>query len=194
MKAAPQNTTSYDRASGQGTAAHERGDPAAPVRCLLTAMQPDALARLDTAGLMDLVAEAERVECAIQAASYRVLAALPQHPAFRRGPIDDAAIAVARALGISEHIAAAQIAEARAITRLFPETLDRLASGDVQVAQVRALVEATRALDDQTARTVQARVLHLMPDQNLAATRRALSRAVLKADPDGVQRRHPTHP
>jgi hypothetical protein len=191
VKEAPQNITSYDYARRQGTAAYEHGDPFAAIRYLEAATQPEALAALDANEVMDLVVEAARVLCAIQAERYRALAALAEHPTYGRAPIEKAAKAVARALGTSEHAAAAHIAEARTVTRLFPESLDRLASGDVQVAQVRALVEATRALDDETARTVQERVLRRMPDQTVEATRKALSRAVLKAESDGVQRRHP---
>ena len=191
MKETSQNITSYDYAKRQDTAAREYIDPLAAIEGLVAAMQPDALAALDANGLMDLIEAADRVHGAAKAGCYRVLAALAERPTYRRAPIEEAARALAPALGISEHAAAAYIAEARTVTRVFPETLARLASGDVQVAQVRALVEATRALDDQAARTVQKRVLHLMPDQNLAATRKALSRAVLKADPHGVRRRAP---
>jgi hypothetical protein len=66
---------------------------------------------------------------------------------------------VARKLRISERSAQTQIAEALTLTRVFPEALEELAAGRMQVTQVRALIEATSALDDTAARAVQERVL-----------------------------------
>jgi hypothetical protein len=60
----------------------------------------------------------------------------------------------------------------------------------VQTTQVRSLIEATVALNHEAARAVQERVLPLMGGQSPAATRKALSRAVLKVDPEGAVRRH----
>jgi hypothetical protein len=155
-----------------------------------TITNPRTLAELDPDGLLDLLIEAERAARRAEGARYRVLSALARHPVYRRVPIADAASEVACALRISERAAQGQVADAHVLSRLFPETLDRLAAGDVQGVQVRALIETTSALSEAAARAVQDRVLPLMPQQNPAATRKALTRAVLKADPDGARRRH----
>src|SRR5260370_1106423 len=78
-----------------------------------------------------------------------------------------------------------------ALTDGFPETVQALSGGEVGWGQAMALVEATAAIEDRAAaRAVQQRVLTLMPGQNVAATRKALRRAVLATDPDGAERRH----
>jgi hypothetical protein len=167
-----------------------QGYPVVLDRWLAAAAQPGALAGLDAGGLVDVLVEVERGARAVAAARYRVLAALARHPVYGQGPIEDAAVEVACALRISERSAEAQVAEARALTRLFPEALGELAVGRVQVTQVRSLIEATGALSDEAARAVQERVLGRMPDQSPAATRKALARAVHKVDPEGAARRH----
>ena len=148
------------------------------------------LADLNADGLIELLVQVERTARQVQAARYRVLSVLARHAAYQSGPVQDAAVEVACALQISERVAEMQVAEARTLTRIFPETLEELTAGRVQVTQVRALLEATSVLDDDTARAVQERVLSRMEGQNPAATRKALSRAVLKVDPEGAQRRH----
>jgi hypothetical protein len=157
---------------------------------IATITNPRTLAELEPDGLLDLLIEAERAVRRAEGARYRVLSALERHPIYRRVPIADAASEVACALRISERAAQGQVADAHVLSRLFPETLDRLAAGDVQGVQVRALIETTSALSEAAARAVQDRVLPLMPQQNPAATRKALTRAVLKADPDGAWTRH----
>ena len=156
-----------------------------------TAADRRILARLDPDALLELLERAEQTAHASYAASYRFLKALERHPDFRNSPVPDAVAAeVACALRISERAAQARIAEARTLDRLFPEALDELAAGRVQVTQVRALIETTAGLEDGAARAVQERVLSKMGGQNPAATRKALSRAVLKVDPEGAARRH----
>jgi Domain of unknown function (DUF222)/HNH endonuclease len=137
---------------------------------------------------VEFVLAAERLVRTATALRYRALSLLAGHPLFE-GDVRDAGVEAACVLRISEHAAAHQVAEAVTLTRLFPETLDRLAAGSVQTAQVRALIDATLPLDDATARKVQDLVLPRMPDQNPAATRKALSRAVIKADPAGAEAR-----
>jgi hypothetical protein len=172
------------------TAEYGQQHPIRVDRSLAAAADARSLSELDADGLVDLLTEVERGARAIAAARYRVLAALSRHPLYRRGPIQDAAVEVACALRISERTAEAQVAEAHTLTQVFPEALGELAAGRVQSTQVRSLVEATGALDRQAARTVQEQVLGRMSEQNPATTRKALSRAVLKADPEGAVRRH----
>jgi hypothetical protein len=45
-------------------------------------------------------------------------------------------------------------------------------------------------MEDEAARAVQSRVLGRMPGQSVAATRKAVRRAVVAADPEGAERRH----
>jgi Domain of unknown function (DUF222)/HNH endonuclease len=138
--------------------------------------------------LVEWVLRAERIVRAAVADRYRALSALAGHPLYG-GDIEGAGLEAACALRICQRTAQNQVAEAVKLTRVFPETLDQLAAGNVQQTQVRALIEATGPLDDATARRVQDLVLPRMPEQNPAATRKALSRAVIKADPAGAEAR-----
>jgi Domain of unknown function (DUF222) len=137
--------------------------------------------------LMGSLIEAERELRALRAERYRALSALAGHPLYA-GDMRGAVIVAARALRISERAAAAEITDAVTLTRLFPEALDQLAAGTVQDVQVRALVEATAPLDDAAARRAQDLVLPHMPGQNPAATREALNRAVIEADPAAARK------
>jgi len=139
---------------------------------------------------MEVVEQLERGAQAVAAARYRALAVLARDAVYGGGAVQEAAVEVACALRISARSAEGRVAEARVLERVFPEALNELAAGRVQVAQVRALIEATCALDDAAPRDVQERVLGRMSEQTPATTRKALSRAVLKADPDGAARRH----
>jgi len=159
-------------------------------RWLQEAVDEGFLAGLDGGALMDLLEWVECRERATKAVRCGVLAAVARQSVYGRGAVQDAATEVACALRISERSAQAQVAEALVLTRLFPEAWGGLAAGRVQVTQVRALIETTSALDDAAARDVQERVLGKMGEQTPATTRRALSRAVLKVDPEGAARRH----
>jgi hypothetical protein len=141
--------------------------------------------------LIELLVRTEQGARAMAAARYRVLSALAGHSLYQ-DPLQDTATEAACALRIFEHAAQAQAAEAQILTRVLPETLDALATGTVQVTQVRAPIEHTSILDATTTRTLQASVLPKMPTQNPAATRKALSRAVLHADPQGAADRRAT--
>jgi hypothetical protein len=139
--------------------------------------------------LVERLIEADRALRAATAARYRALCALAAHPIHARDPVQDAAVEVACALRIAERTAQQHLADARVLTALFPETLQQLEDGQIQPAQVRALIESTAALDTGAARAVQELVLPKMPDQNPAATRKALARAVIKVDPHAAEAR-----
>ncbi|HVB43830.1 MAG TPA: DUF222 domain-containing protein [Streptosporangiaceae bacterium] len=64
-----------------------------------------------------------------------------------------------------------------------------LRAGQIDVSRARMIAEATGALDDETARAVEARVLPAAGDQTTAQLRAALRRAVIAADPQGAERR-----
>jgi Domain of unknown function (DUF222) len=150
----------------------------------------DAVFAWESAGvLLEMLVEVEQEQRSLAAKRYRVLSALARHPLYEKDPVREAGVEAACALRICERTAQNQVAEAVALTRLFPEALEQLAAGDVQHTQVRALIEATGPLDGETARKVQDLVLPRMPEQNPAATRKALSRAVIKADPAGAEAR-----
>jgi len=167
-----------------------REGPVKVDRWLAVAADTGGLEGLGADGVMQVMEELERGEQAVAAAQYRVLAVLARDPVYRPSAVQGAAVEVACALRISARAAEGQVAEACVLQRLFPEALGELAAGRVQVAQVRALIDATSALDDTAARAVQERVLGRMSEQTPATTRKALSRAVLKADPHGAARRH----
>src|SRR5579859_1311495 len=65
-----------------------------------------------------------------------------------------------------------------------------LAAGQIDLARARLIAEATAALDDETARTVEAKILARAGDMTTAQLRMALRRAVITADPEGAERRH----
>jgi Domain of unknown function (DUF222) len=137
---------------------------------------------------VEFVLAAEQLVRTATALRYRALSFLAGHPLYG-GDIEGAGLEAACALRICQRTAQNQVAEAVKLTRVFPETLGQLAAGNVQQTQVRGLIEATGPLDDATARRVQDLVLPRMPEQNPAATRKALSRAVIKADPAGAEAR-----
>jgi Domain of unknown function (DUF222) len=139
--------------------------------------------RDNTDDLVKLLVGLERMVRAMNALGHLALSTLARHWPYEGDPAREAGVKVARALRISERTAQNRVAEAVTLTRLFPETLDRLAAGAVQPAQVRALIKVTAPLDDATARKVQDLVLPRMPAQKPATTRKALNRAVIEADP-----------
>ena len=79
---------------------------------------------------------------------------------------------------------------AKALTRLFPDTVQLLSDGRISVGQARAMAQLTDGLDDCAAQAVEARVLERMPDQTGKATRQAISREVKRADPEISAKRH----
>ncbi|HEV3172429.1 MAG TPA: DUF222 domain-containing protein [Actinocrinis sp.] len=145
-------------------------------------------ARLSAAGRIDAVVACARHLSRAHALMVRALGALDT---ARGGePVDCTDVEVAVALRWAPSVAQDRLAEAGALTRLFPETLHAVAQGEVWFEQARVLAEATATLDDQAARQVQARVLPLMPAQTTASTRRAVRRAICRIDPDNMAARH----
>jgi hypothetical protein len=133
----------------------------------------------------------ERLARRAQALVVRALGVLDQAQQRERGVERGCTEAeVCAALRWAPNTAQTRLAEAGMLTSRLPETLDALSNGMIAWAQARALVEATASLEDETARAVQARVLGRMAGQSVAATRKAVRRAVVAADPDGADRRH----
>jgi hypothetical protein len=145
-------------------------------------------ARLSAAGRIDALVACSRHLSRAHALMVRVLGALD---AARGGePVDCTDVEVAVALRWAPSVAQDRLAEAGALVRLFPETVDALGRGEVWFEQARVLAEATATLGDAQARAVQERVLPLMPGQTVASTRRAVRRAICRIDPDSMAARH----
>jgi len=64
-----------------------------------------------------------------------------------------------------------------------------LRAGQIDLGRARLIAEATDALDEETAREVEARVLASAGDKTMSQLRAALRRAVIAADPKGAERR-----
>jgi hypothetical protein len=143
--------------------------------------------RLSPAGQVDAVVAWERLARHAHAGLIRCLGTLTRN-AGEDGWLVESELSAA--LAWSPTTAQNKLAEADALTRLFPATLQLLADGRVSVEQARSLPQLTFGLDDRTARAVEARVLPRMPGQSVAVTRQAVRRAVLRADPHAAEARH----
>ena len=64
-----------------------------------------------------------------------------------------------------------------------------LRSGQIDLGRARLIADATAALDEETARSVEAKVLPAAGDKTTGQLRAALRRAVIAADPQGAERR-----
>ena len=64
-----------------------------------------------------------------------------------------------------------------------------LRNGTIDLSRAKAIVEATGYLDDDKARTVEAKVLPRAGEQTTGQLRASLRRAVITADPEGAERR-----
>ncbi|HLK42740.1 MAG TPA: DUF222 domain-containing protein, partial [Thermoleophilia bacterium] len=155
---------------------------AAPSAGLLDTLEFD---RLSEAGLIDALVACERHLRHAHALMVQALGALEavrhreREPRFTEGE-------VCAALLWAPATAQARMSDAGALTRLFPQTVQQLSEGCVSWEQARALAQLTTALDDDAARTVQDKVLPRMPGQSAAATRQAVRRAILRADPEAA--------
>ncbi|MEO3751823.1 DUF222 domain-containing protein [Streptomyces sp. B6B3] len=153
---------------------------------------------LSPAGRIDALRALERHLEWIQALQVRMLAALDADPVPAFGPDRSDAAAdwdatveeVACALRLSAVSAAARLADAARLSGVLSGTLGLLEDGRINYQQARAVCEISAHCSDEAARRVESLVTPLMPQQSVAATRKALHRAVLKADPDGAAERH----
>ena len=155
---------------------------APPSAGLLDALRHE---RLSAAGCLDAVVASERLLRHVYAALLRALGALAGH-----GEAWLAESEVCAALAWSPATAQHRLAEAEALTRQFPATLQLLAESRISIDQARALTQLTAGLDEHTAQTVQARVLARMPGQSAPVTRQAIRRAIVRTDPDAAAQRH----
>jgi hypothetical protein len=154
-------------------------------------------AQLSAAGRIDALVAVQRARCWLEAVQIAMLAGLheqpltciPGHP-DALGDFLETQEQVACALRISPDTAGGRLVEAQQLTARFPDTLALLAGGQVQIMHLKALLEHTATLDDEVAARVEALVLPKLPTQTVGAARKAISRAVLKADPAGAEQRH----
>jgi hypothetical protein len=152
---------------------------------------------LSAAGRIDALVAVHRHRCWLEALELQILAGLEDQP-LECIPGHPDALAdfmetrdqVACALRISPDTATRRLKEARGITARAPHTLDLLAQGRVPYPHARNMAELTAHLDEDTAAQVEDLVLAKLPDQTVAAARKAIERAVLKADPHGATQRH----
>jgi len=101
---------------------------------------------------------------------------------------DLAALEVAAALGVSAQAADDRVDRAGDLARL-PGTRLALAGGRIDLAKVKAIVEAVAPLSDAAAAAVEARVLGRAPSQTLPNLKACLARAVIAADPAAAEAR-----
>ena len=133
----------------------------------------------DRTALIDALIIAEKRLTPLHAAQIRLLAAL----AHTRGadPVDCTEEQITAALHWSPATTRTRLHTAETPTGRFPETLALMAAGQISPAQANAPVESTAGLQPDTARAAHARILARLPHQSVAATRKALHRAVLAA-------------
>ena len=138
--------------------------------------------------LIDALTDTEKSLAQLHAAQIRLLATL----ATARGadPLDCTEEEITAALRWSPTTTRTRLHTAHTLATRFPETLALMAAGQISHAQANALVEITTGLDPDTARAAQARILPRLPHQSVAATRKALHRAVLAVDPQAAHQRH----
>ena len=101
----------------------------------------------------------------------------------------DAAGQVALALAMSHDGATSWADLGVMLTWRLPATGAALAAGEIDLARARMIVRMTSALNDEAARQVEAAVLGRAGWLTLGQLHAALRRAVIKADPEGAERR-----
>lgn len=156
-----------------------------------------ASTRLSAAGRVDALVALHRGRCWLEALQISLLAGFQEQPlTFIPGRPDalsdflETQEQVACALRVSPESAGGRLTQAQQLTERFPSTLSLLAGGEVQFMHVKALLDHTVNLDDEVAGRVEAMVLPKLPQQTVGAARKAIARAVLKADPAGAELRH----
>ena len=143
---------------------------------------------LSRTGLIDALTGTEKLLAHIQALQYRILATLAA--ARTEDPLDCTEEEITAAVRWPPTTTRNRLEDAETLATQFPETLALMTAGQVSWPQVNALMEITAGLEPHAARAAQARVLPRLPQQSTAATRKALHRAVLAADPHAAHKRH----
>lgn len=156
---------------------------------------------LDPGGvLVDELISLAKVKAAAEARSMLVMAELVRRAEawaaqpHRLGsdsvaPEEAAGDEIAAALRMSPTTAAIHVYRAATITTRLPATLAALGNGQLDLARVLAIEEATSVLDPATAARVETTVLGRAVDQTPAELRATLKRAVIAADPAAAEKR-----
>jgi hypothetical protein len=150
---------------------------------LITATPPELLSdEARSLGLQTLTMLASHVEAV--RAEFTVAISGPKPKALSDRLEDYSAHEIAVATKTSVHAADHQIWFARDLADRLSATAEAMRRGEVNLAQARALSEATTHLDVKIARAVESKLLRFAFRQNITAFRGALRRWVAKLDPD----------
>ncbi|MEV4314640.1 DUF222 domain-containing protein [Actinocrispum sp. NPDC049592] len=96
---------------------------------------------------------------------------------------------VAMELGVSPHTAAAKILQARSLVTRLPATITALSDGKIDYKRAMSMNDLTDVLSNEDAQEVEQRVLAGGRRPNPTKFRDAVRYQVLKADPEGAERR-----
>jgi hypothetical protein len=160
-------------------------EPGPAAMALLGAIDP---AQLDAAGRVRLLQAWERQHGWITAQQQAALVTVAGIEPLTGD--DFAREEVAAALGLSGRSASNRLATARMLLDTLPATYELLRCGQLSVWQAPAMVEECGPLDRRTTEGIEASVLPGAEQLTLAAFRRRLRRAILKAQPDQADRAH----
>ncbi len=163
------------------------------------------VARLSARGRVDALVVLEQHLAWLQAKQVEVLAAIAEHSDVPEavvieagGKLDDVFAAtwdgaveeVACALRLSHLAAGRRLRAATLLAARHEETTRLLAHGRISYIQAQAVAEQLECLDDEVARRVESVLAARMPAQTVGRTKAALRREILRADPEGAERRH----
>jgi muconolactone delta-isomerase len=104
--------------------------------------------------------------------------------------LESAAAEISLMLRIAPVTASSRLDDALTLTGRFPATMAALAAGRITLCKARIIAEQTEQLSADQAGGVESRVLQRATTQTPGQLRRSVRRAVAKADPVAVRRRH----
>jgi hypothetical protein len=104
--------------------------------------------------------------------------------------LESAAAEISLMLRIAPVTANSRLDDALVVTTRHPATMAALAKGRITLCKARIIAEQTTQLSDAHAGAVEERVLDRAATQTPGQLRRSVRRAVTKADPAAVRRRH----
>ncbi|MFV0259599.1 MAG: DUF222 domain-containing protein [Acidimicrobiales bacterium] len=115
----------------------------------------------------------------------------PDTPADRGGldTLETTVDELRLALTLTRHAAGVLLDTSLMLDSRLPEVAELLRSGRIDWVRARVMVDTTRELDTDTARTVVSRVLDRAPALTTSELRTWLARAVIKADPESAEKR-----
>lgn len=103
---------------------------------------------------------------------------------------ESAAAEISLMLRVAPVTATSRLDDALTLTRRHPATLAALAAGRITLPKARIIAEQTEQLTPEHAAAVEDRVLGRATTQTPGQLRRSVRRAVSRADPAAVRRRH----